>query len=161
MIERLYFYFNSLEKRERYLISFGIIFVILFIGIFFITVPHYKSVKKVEEKLYKEIEKYNELRKLAGLYRANNKLNRKIEPLTLAKINELSQKAGIKEFLQSIRPVEKQGMQSYEVIIKGVSSEKFSVFIHNIKQEGYKIYFISVENPAQSQKLNVRIVLGD
>ncbi len=161
MIERLYFYFNSLEKREKYLLSFGIIFVIVFIGVFFITVPHYQSVKKTEEKLYQEIEKYNELRKLAGIYRENIKLNRETEPLTLAKINRLSEKSGVKEFLQSIRPVEIQGMQNYEVILKEISPEKLSTFIHNIKQEGYKIYFLSVENPAQNQRLNVRVVLGD
>ena len=162
MIEKIYFYLNSLDERQRNILLFGVFFVIIFVGIAFITIPNYNSLNKVKSRFYLEIKRYNELRKLGGEYRivSNNSYKKKI-PLTLSRINTILLNLNLKEYLQSIRPLNKQNKKAFELVFSKLNPDQLALFINEIKKENYRVYFISVENRMVDNKLNVRIVIGD
>ncbi|RMA97745.1 type II secretion system protein GspM [Hydrogenothermus marinus] len=151
--------FNSLEEREKYILFIGVLFVIAFVGIFFITVPQINYMNKLEKKLNKEIESYNELLKLAGIYASNKQIKIK-KGLNIANIDKIATKTGIKNKVLKIKPITYQNKDAYELTIEKITPEELQNFINNLKKEKIDIYFISIENPRDNNKLNVRITIG-
>lgn len=158
-MKKLELIFNSLEDREKYVLSFALIFVIFFVGIFFITIPYYKKVEKLQTKLDKEIKNYNQLLNIAGKYASYKKI--KTEKIfSISDIDKIAGNTGIKENILLIKPTTFEGKEVFEIKLADVSPRDLQLFINNLKKHKINIFFIKIENPRENNKLKVRITVG-
>ena len=158
-MKKLEIFFNALEEREKYTLFVSLIFTILFLGVYF-TLQNFENVKKLERKLEKEIKNYNELTKLAGTYASKKGSLIEKTVLNLAQIDNIAKAAGTKDKIQSIKPINYQGKDMYEITLEKVSPTELQNFINNLKKRKINIYFISIDNIRQDNNLKVRMTVG-
>ena len=158
-MKKLEIFFNALEEREKYTLFVSLIFTILFLGVY-ISLQNFENVKKLEQRLNKEIKNYNELVKLAGVYASKRGSLAKKTVLTLAQIGDIAKFSNVKEKIQSIKPVNFEEKNMYEITFEDISPDELEKFINNLKRKGINVYFISIDNIRQDNKLKVRITAG-
>lgn len=149
-------YFNNLETRERYILLIGIYAVIIIVGLFFITIPLYKKLQKIDAKIQKETENYTQLVKLASEYIVYKPKYKKVN-LSLSFIENLAKETGIKENISSLKPVS----NGVEVSFEQVNGENLAAFIQKIKKKNLKISSFYMEDIKGNGKLNVRLIVSE
>ncbi len=158
-MKKLEIFFNALEEREKYTLFVGVIFTVLFIGIY-VTIQNFENVKNLERKLEKEIKNYNELINLAGIYASKKGILHKKEFLNLAEIDNIAKISQVKDKIQSIKPINYHGKDMFEITLEKISPSQLQEFINNLKKRKINIYFISVDNIRQDNNLKVRMTVG-
>ncbi len=156
-MKRLILYLESLEKRERILLFLGIYGVIFILGIFYITVPNINKLEGLDRKIVKEIQDYHRLLKLTSQYISYKPKYREVS-LSLSFVENLAEKAGIKDNITSLKPYRKG---SIEVSFEKVDGERLTSFISYIKRKNLKITYFSMEDPKGNGELNVRMVISE
>ncbi len=155
-MKKFLLYFNSLETRERYLLLAGIYAVIIIVGVIFITIPLYEKLQKIDRKILKEIENYNQLVKLASEYIVYKPKYKKID-LSLSFIENVAKETGIKDSISSLKPVS----DGVEVSFEQVDGHSLATFIQKIKKKNLKIKSFYMEDIKGNGKLNVRLVISE
>ncbi len=155
-MKKIFLYFNSLETRERYLLLAGIYAVIIIVGVFFITIPMYEKLQKIDAKIQREIENYNQLIKLASEYIVYKPKYKKTD-LSLSFIEKLAKETGIKDSISSLKPVS----DGIEISFEQVDGHSLAIFIQKIKKKNLKIKSFYMEDIKGNGKLNVRLVVSE
>jgi len=159
-MKKLILYLNSLEKREKYTLLLGIFFIVIVVGVFFITIPLYQKSQTLEKKLNTEIQNFQELKKLASEYAGIKKINPEKPEITLSEIETLSKEVGIRKNITTIKPITLAEGQGIEINMKDADANRLISFLKNLKRKGYLIKTISISDPKGNRKLTVRMVIG-
>ncbi|ACO03025.1 MAG TPA: hypothetical protein DEP48_05415 [Persephonella sp.] len=158
-MKRLILFINSLEQRERVVLFIGIYAFILIGGVLLAGSYNLERLEKVEKKIKKEIESYVELQKIINQYRSYSP-SVKGDRLSLSKVEELAEKAGIKSNILSLKPYQ-QNFNSIEVSFEKISGEQLVSFLKSVKEKGFYILSLSISDPKGNGRLNVRTVIGE
>ncbi|WP_457623593.1 type II secretion system protein GspM [Persephonella sp.] len=158
-MKRLILFINSLEQREKIVLIGGIYLSIIILGIFILGSYNYERIKTLEKKISLETEKYVELQKLIAEYK-NLKPQSNFETLSLSKVEDFASDTGIKNNIVSLKPYQHEN-NSIEVSFEKISGDQLVTFLKKIKNEGYFVNSININDPKGNGKLNVRIVIGD
>ncbi|WP_456401667.1 type II secretion system protein GspM [Persephonella sp.] len=158
-MKRLILFINSLEQREKVFLIGGIYLSIIILGIFILGSYNYERIKTLEKKISLETEKYVELQKLIAEYK-NLKPQSNFETLSLSKVEDFASDTGIKNNIVSLKPYQHEN-NSIEVSFEKISGDQLVTFLKKIKNEGYFVNSININDPKGNGKLNVRIVIGD
>ena len=159
-MKKLILYLNSLEKREKYTLLLGLFFIVIVVGVFFITIPLYQKSQTLEKKLNTEIQNFQELKKLASEYAGIKKINPEKPEITLSEIETLSKEVGIRKNITTIKPITLAEGQGIEINMKDADANRLISFLKNLKRKGYLIKTISISDPKGNRKLTVRMVIG-
>ena len=159
-MKKIILYINSIEKRERYVLLLGAFVVVFIVGIFFLTAPLYEKTRILEKKLNREIQNFEELKKLASEYASMKKINVIKPEITLSEIESLSKEFEIKKNITSIKPITLSEGQGIEINMKDAQAEKVINFLKSLKKKGYSIKTITISDPKGNRKLTVRVVIG-
>ncbi len=159
-MKKIILYLNSLEKREKYTLLLGLFIVVIVVGVFFISIPLYKKSQNLERSLNTEIEKFQQLKKLASEYAGIKKINPEKPEITLSEIETLSKQVGIRKNITTIKPIFLTEGQGIEISMKDAEADKLIRFLKNLKKKGYLIKTISISDPKGNKKLTVRMVIG-
>ncbi|GAB6071781.1 hypothetical protein JCM14244_01580 [Venenivibrio stagnispumantis] len=155
-MKKLEIFFNSLEQNEKRTIFIAVLIFILFIGIFFIY-EQYKKIKAIETKITKEIANYNEVLELASIY-SSKKGN--LKSLNLSDIDKISQISGIKSKVSSIKPINYEGKELFEINLENITPVELETFINNLQKENINIYAITIDNIRQNNNLKISVIAG-
>jgi general secretion pathway protein M len=156
-MKKLMLYLNSLELRERIVFILGLYAVIIIVGVFMVTDANIKRIEKVDDRISKEIQNYNQLVKLASEYISFKPRYKKVD-ISLSFIETLARKKGIKENITSLKPYQ-QG--SVEISFEKVDGIRLTEFIKAVKEKNLKIMAFSMEDPRGNGELNVRMVISE
>ncbi len=156
-MKKLMLYLNSLELRERVVFVLGLYAVIIIVGVFMITDANIKRIEKIDSRISKEIQNYNQLVKLASEYISFKPRYKKVD-ISLSFIETLARKKGIKENITSLKPYQ-QG--SVEISFEKVDGIRLTEFIKAVKEKNLKITAFSMDDPRGNGELNVRMVISE
>ncbi len=156
-MKKLVLFLASLEKRERFILIAGLYSVILIVGIFFITLPLWNRIERLDRRIIKETENYTQLIKLVSEYISYRPSYEKRE-LTLSFIENLARKNEIKENITSLKPFQKG---SIEITLEKVDGKKLSSFIKDIKKKNLRLLSFSMNDIKGNKEYNVRMVISE
>ncbi|SNZ06468.1 general secretion pathway protein M [Persephonella hydrogeniphila] len=152
-MNRILLFFESLENRERIVLITGVYFVI--VVVFFVLPAGYlfKKIETLEKRIKIEEKRYIQLQKIVNRYK--NIKPKERYTLSLSVIDKIAGKSGVREFVVSIKPVDR----GIEVVMEKTEPEKLFDFLKEIKKKGFSVSSISINDPKGNKKLNVRTVI--
>ncbi len=140
LIKRAGIFFQALEEREKLILILGSYGIVIIIGIFFITDMNLKKLKKLDEKLDKEISNYLELKEIASEYIAL-KGTPSAKEVSLKYIEQLTRQAGIRDKIKYIKPYE----DGIEIQLENLTSKQLINFLKTLKKNELNISKLSIE----------------
>ncbi|WP_457640540.1 type II secretion system protein GspM [Persephonella sp.] len=158
-MKRIILFINSLEQREKIILLAGIYAFIIIAGIFIATSYLLDRIDKTEKKINREIQSYIELQKIVSEYKRYRPSTKK-ESLSLSTVEEIAEKSGIKSNILSLKPYQ-QDYNSVEVSFEKISGDRLILFLKQIKEKGFYVLSLSINDPKGNRKLNVRTVIGE
>lgn len=155
-MSKIIFFLESLEKRERLVLIIGIYFLII-VGFFLIPLLYLSiNVEILEEKIKKEQMKYMELKKLVEKYKVLKPKGQSIS-LSLSIVDKIVKESELENNIVSIIPTQ----DGIEVSMEDVKPDRFFDFLKKVKEKGFFVLSVSINDPKGDNKLDVRLLIGE
>ncbi|WP_457644419.1 type II secretion system protein GspM [Persephonella sp.] len=158
-MKRLVLFINSLEQRERIVLFIGIYASIIIGGVLLLGSYNLEKIKMMEKKINREIENYVELQRIVNQYKKFSP-SMKNERLSLSLVEELAEKAGIKSNILTLKPYQ-QDFNSVEISFEKISGDQLVVFLKKVKEKGFYVLSLNINDPKGNGRLSVRTVIGE